>query len=762
MELPEPPELRAFLASIALRDFARCRELLERLRERAESNPALRPWVRFYDALMLNEERQDCAAAEQILRDLAAIDGGPKWLARILLALGVTLEYQNKWRDARQVHEQSLTIFRSLGQIEDQAKGLKAIAITYNEGFARGFEGEAVLQRALELCNEALDLLEQQQLAGVTWLKGAIYNTLGLIYRNMREFDQAIASYERDMELAKELNNEELNNEEPNDEKLEHTLAVTRLNIGEIYQLKGPEWWPEARKTYLSVLRVFQRREEDGGDRLLTIDALENLASLYKDAGSLKTSLGYYRRALASIERLSKQVSAESARAGYREGTANTYAHAALLCLEMGDFAAAFNIVERGRGRSFLDALAAQLLDLTGFPQRPTLSLKAVQQRLPAGAVLLAYFTTGLTELHEQASSAAKLPRFRFPPEQVWIFYVTATAIEAKKLAEFKLSQLRPRGSQRLIERYYLREDRLRWLYDSLVAPVAEGIKGRTVVYLLAHGPLHLIPFQAVFDQASGMAGGGPVLVYSPSATVLFRQRGHSRRAANTCLALGYNGGPGGRLRFAEDEARIVASLFGGSAITGAAPKKARLLQDGPEYVVLHIACHAEFNAEQPLRSMLHLGEGETLCAAELIEPSVRLRCRLVVLSACETGLNHIRSGEELYGFVRALMLAGAPAVVCSMWRVDDQSTRLFMDHFYQELLAGSSFAEALRRTQRFLRELTRREAELLLSQLGAAQQESEREVAGIPGAPGSPDEHPYASPLYWAPFVLVGGDGWL
>jgi CHAT domain-containing protein/tetratricopeptide (TPR) repeat protein len=79
---------------------------------------------------------------------------------------------------------------------------------------------------------------------------------------------------------------------------------------------------------------------------------------------------------------------------------------------------------------------------------------------------------------------------------------------------------------------------------------------------------------------------------------------------------------------------------------------------------------------------------------------------QLVVLSACETGVGAVPSGEGVYGMRRALVLAGAESQVVSLWNVNDASTRELMRAFYGELARGTGRAEALRRAKlRLLRQ---------------------------------------------------------
>ncbi|MDI1446636.1 CHAT domain-containing protein [Polyangium sp. 6x1] len=73
---------------------------------------------------------------------------------------------------------------------------------------------------------------------------------------------------------------------------------------------------------------------------------------------------------------------------------------------------------------------------------------------------------------------------------------------------------------------------------------------------------------------------------------------------------------------------------------------------------------------------------------------------KLVVLSACETGLGDVQRGEGVYGLRRALVVAGAESLVASLWKVADEETQRLMVNYYQRITKGSGRSSALRDVQ--------------------------------------------------------------
>jgi CHAT domain-containing protein len=138
-----------------------------------------------------------------------------------------------------------------------------------------------------------------------------------------------------------------------------------------------------------------------------------------------------------------------------------------------------------------------------------------------------------------------------------------------------------------------------------------------------------------------------------------------------------------------------------GPKATESALKRADLAQ----YRIIHLAVHAFANNADPDRSALVLlsdpaaGEDGFLQASEIVQ--FHLNADLVILSACNTGIGPVEGEEGIAALSRAFLLAGARAVVSTLWSVNDASSLAVMTHFYRHLAAHEPAAEALTKAKR-------------------------------------------------------------
>jgi CHAT domain-containing protein len=257
--------------------------------------------------------------------------------------------------------------------------------------------------------------------------------------------------------------------------------------------------------------------------------------------------------------------------------------------------------------------------------------------------------------------------------------------------------------------------DLARWqrVFGPLVEPVVSWADEGDIVWFVPHDVLHYLPLHALKVDGRYLIERNPVC-YSPSASIMKYCRNNRKGARETALVLG-DSRSDRELSHAKDEAFAVAGIFNTTPYIGAQATKSLLkdrLQKSPHGIdILHFSCHGYFCSDHALKSGImlapedhsHTGaaaldEEWNLTAEEIF--GLPIRADLVTLSACESGVNENRPGDELIGLTRAFVYAGAASVVVSLWKVNDESTRYLMEHFYKELKRGVNKAEALQQAQ--------------------------------------------------------------
>lgn len=243
-------------------------------------------------------------------------------------------------------------------------------------------------------------------------------------------------------------------------------------------------------------------------------------------------------------------------------------------------------------------------------------------------------------------------------------------------------------------------------LKETLVTPLALP-ESATCVMVCPDGPLSHLPWPELLGRLYGST--------APSGTTLDVLRGQSPAGGRGILAFGapaYSGeaestrGPRlNPLPHARDEVEQIAAGDGDRAFVGKRATEASVrtsLVGARRWRAVHFACHGIVDHRFPRRSALALTPADQddglLTIPEIM--ALDVGADLVVLSACDSGTGTFVPGEGVVGLARAFMAAGAPTVVASLWKVDDEASKELMVRFYRERKAGAAPAEALRRAQ--------------------------------------------------------------
>jgi CHAT domain-containing protein len=285
-----------------------------------------------------------------------------------------------------------------------------------------------------------------------------------------------------------------------------------------------------------------------------------------------------------------------------------------------------------------------------------------------------------------------------------------------------------------------------RSLYEILIQPAQSWIAGKRRLLIVPDDALHLLPFQFLLMQPLTSrihARDLPYLVhdyeiaYAPSASIFAHL--HRRRASQPAPAherdliafapVNFNEQGWGALPKTEDEVQQIGALFPSDRMSlkiGVEATKAAVMGANLQaYRFVHFATHGMMDSQDPNNAALALsddgGGRPMLHPYEIMR--LKLASDLVTLSACETGLGPV-TAEGVLSLMRAFFYAGTDAVCASLWPVDDAATADLMRRFYTHMIQdGRDTAAALRAAQ--------------LELIGGTA---------------------WASPAYWAAFVVSGG----
>ena len=547
-------------------------------------------------------------------------------------------------------------------------------------------------------------------------------------------------------------------------------------------------------------------------DPLFLAEALTRRGTLRAADGRFAEALQDYDTAVDHAEAIRTRLTAPTVQAGYRALVEFVYAAPVALHLRRGHFDRAFTAAERARSRVLSDLLAGRSarphrdvppsllarrdalrtgLDQAYAADEPPADLPEMEQGLAdldrqielldpayAGLTAIAPLTAGEVQRLLPADSAL-LTYASDADDRLWALVVTAAEVHAVQIPRLSVRWLQAyladhfdgarRGS--LVpapQTGHLAAPRLfPDLYRALIAPVWDRLAAARTLYIMPFGPLHYIPLGALLPDLEGPApllASGRRVIYAPSATVLFKYC-HARPASDRRGVLAV-APEDTRLHFTQGAAQAVAQHADGAYLIGPAATRQALLNQGGEHAVLLFLGHAFFDRRFPMSSGLQLADGR-LQASEILR-ELRLQADLVILAACESGRGQVLRGEEILGLSRAILYAGSPSLLVTLWPVHEIPTRLFAEKFLADLYPTQSEeaadpALALADTQRWLRALSYAETQALLAGWGTIAATDIEKHLGDLWRMTHPEESPEASsrlfahPFFWAPYIMIG-----
>ena len=350
--------------------------------------------------------------------------------------------------------------------------------------------------------------------------------------------------------------------------------------------------------------------------------------------------------------------------------------------------------LERARGRALLDALSNADAPATAGPA--AVELPSPETRLSAAArsqpMTFTELSTRLAAEQGTYGRRVVVAQYLCTPTRTMLFIARADQpapqvsyipLDHAGLRSFAASTFRAPGGVRMMQEDLADGGEAAWhRFAPLIAPLAEWSEPDDVIYLVPHGILHDLPLHTLPIDGMPLIERNPVC-YLPAAAVLRHTLDSppARPAPAGRYRPAVFGDSRDNLASARSEAIAVAELFQVTAELGDRVDRTRVLEALADSPLVHIAGHGKVSVSDGFDSHMELAAGQVLRAADLL--GQRSRARLVVLSGCETGVSEQRSGEELVGFTRALLLSGVPGILASQWRVNDASSRDLLSRFH-------------------------------------------------------------------------------
>lgn len=734
---------------------------------------------------VFNAQSNSSLAAESYQKSLAYYreSGEVAGEARILNSLGNIQCYQGNLDLALEFYKESLALKEKAGSKVEQGRTLENIGYAYLVG------GD--FDRAEEYYRKSMALYEASDVKGE--LAGAVAK-LGNVYLARGNYGVALGYFQKSLGMSEAIGEKS-------------TAGLSLASLAEVYLLEGKP--AQAQESSRSAGKI---AEELGSLELLwTASVAEGKA--YRRMNHPAQARQAFEKAISTIETMRTQaVGGEQELQGFLVSKVTPYHELIRLLIDQNQPGEALAFAERSKARVLLDVLqrgktdvhkamtGAELLkeqklkgEISSLNLRLTRAVQSAKSdpsatkdlnaRLEEARFNYEAFQTSLYAEHPELKvrrgeapvikttelktllpdTSSALLEYVVTGDRSYLFAVTRATSKADADVRVYTLTIKQEELSRQIETFRkllagrdlgFRASALK-LYQLLLEPAQEQLRGKTSLLIVPDDKLWELPFQALLSGPNRYLIETSAISFAPSLTVLREMRNarDRRRADATTPVLLAMGNPAvgdetaGRARLvlrneelgplpeAEQEVRALERLYGkerSKVYVGAEAREDRIKNEAGQARILHFATHGILNDAAPMYSHLVLAHGDSnedglLEAWELMQ--LNLKADLAVLSACETARGRFGAGEGMIGLTWALFVAGVPTTVVSQWQVESASTRDLMVDFHEALNAP---APARKATKSKAQALQQAEVKLLSSEL---------------------TRHPF----YWAGFVLVG-----
>lgn len=563
-----------------------------------------------------------------------------------------------------------------------QAKAYRDLAIVYS------YAGS--LDKAEQFAREAL----KHKPKDAAQVVGPVYKVLGDIGARQGHYDQAIRDYQKAMgassdryrplvqiSLANALieagdlrkARQQLDQVKAGD----NSVLATQLQRTEARLLLKENKPADARKAYQQLASA------SGGDDGAYYRFWAQVGVGHSDLamGHRKQAADELVKALDGLAGVRSRFRSDEFKMGLFADVQQVYEQAIDLYSQLGDAANAFDISEQGRARALLD----------------TVSEHSTRTTAPDRAV-------GAAALQKMLRPDERIVEFQTLPDRLLVWVVAPDGLHEHNFPIPREQLIKLVGAFRtaIINGRRSAVDAAGQLGDLLVKPL--GLAPGTRLLVVPHGPLHYLPFQALRVDDQYMIERHPIAL-APSASIAMQLIERSRRVNANLVAFGNpQVAPKYALPGAEAEVKALSADFPKAQIyLRSEATKQRFEQSTTRARLIHVAAHAQADTIDPLYSRILLasqdGKMDFLEAHEVLNLKLD-DVALVTLSACESGLGRIANGDEVLGFTRSFLSAGASSMIVSLWPVSDDATKLLMSTLYGELARGTDLQMAMQKAQ--------------------------------------------------------------